>query len=461
MTDISTLSHAELDRLAEASDATRGDAVLRRVEAFFRRFVAFPSDHATVAVTLWCAHAHSVRLFETTPRLAFLSPEPASGKTRALEITEQLVPRPIATVNVTPAYVFRKMAEDDGLPTVLFDEIDTVFGPKAKENEEIRGWLNAGHHRGANAGRCVVRGNQVQTEELPSFCAVAMAGLGWLPDTIMSRSVVIRMRRRHAGETVEPFRRRTHGAHATAIKLALEAWAAGLPPEITKWPELPSSIQDRDADVWEPLIAVADLAGGDWPKRAREAAVALVADAKDTEPSLGIRLLADIKSVFGERDAVASKVLIQELCGLVESPWQDLKGKPLDERRLSSLLRQYGVRSKSIRLGEATPKGYSRSDFHDAWARYLPSPDTAATSATSATTASVAPFVPDVADVADVALPAGEGRCVQCGDTGGKLVDAGNDGIVRLHPECRRFWFAADRGNDDCERMTAEACEAG
>lgn len=136
--------------------------------------------------------------WETTPRIAFLSAEPASGKSRALEITETLVPHPVTAVNVSPAYLFRKIGNDEGA-TILFDEIDTVFGPKAKENEEIRGLLNAGYRRGAVAGRCVVRGRTIETEEIPAYSAVALAGLGWLPDTILSRSVIVRMRRRHAG----------------------------------------------------------------------------------------------------------------------------------------------------------------------------------------------------------------------------------------------------------------------
>ncbi|MFY9836972.1 MAG: hypothetical protein WAK55_10950, partial [Xanthobacteraceae bacterium] len=149
--------------------------------------------------------------WESTPRIAFLSPEPASGKSRALEITELLVPNPVAAINVSPAYMFRKIGDEEGV-TLLYDEIDTVFGPRARENEELRGLLNAGHRRGAVAGRCVVHGKTIETEEIPAYAAVAMAGLGWLPDTIMSRSVVVRMRRRHDGEQVEPYRRRVHAA---------------------------------------------------------------------------------------------------------------------------------------------------------------------------------------------------------------------------------------------------------
>jgi hypothetical protein len=265
-----------------------GARLLNDIYSFVSRFVAYPSEAARVAHTLWIVHAHLMDRWEATPRLAFLSPEPASGKTRAIEITELLVPNPVSAVNVSPAYLLRKVGNDEGA-TILFDEIDTVFGPKAKANEEIRGLLNAGHRRGAVAGRCVIKGKEIVTEEIPAYAAVALAGLGWLPDTIITRSVVVNMRRRHRGEHIEPFRRRIHEKEATPIRLAIETWAKGLDCEIT-WPELPGEIQDRDADVWEPLVAVADLAGGNWPGRARSAAVALLTASKEMEPSLGIRL---------------------------------------------------------------------------------------------------------------------------------------------------------------------------
>ena len=195
------------------------------------------------------------------------SPEPASGKTRALEATELLVPRAVEAINVSPAYLFRKVGAPEGRPTILFDEIDTVFGPKARDNEEIRGLLNAGHRRSGVAGRCVVRGKIVETEEIPAYCAVALAGLGWLPDTILSRSIIIRMRRRAPDETVEPFRRREAEPMGTGLKKRIAAWAAKNAKTIEDArPDMPVGIEDRNADVWEPLIAIADAAGGEWPR---------------------------------------------------------------------------------------------------------------------------------------------------------------------------------------------------
>lgn len=363
------------------------DGLLARVHDFLGRFVVYPSDHAQIAHTLWAAHAHAMKAWESTPRIAFLSPEPGSGKTRALEVTELLVPRAVEAVNTTPAYLFRKVADPKGLPTILYDEVDTLFGPKAKDNEEIRGMLNAGHRRGAVAGRCVTRGEVVETEELPAYCAVALAGLHNLPDTLFTRSVIIRMKRRSPGEQVTPYRRRVYLGEGTGLRDELAGWAADYSLG-DAWPLMPPGIADRDADVWEALLAVADAAGGDWPTLAREAAVALVADAKAAAgQSLGIRLLSDIRQVWdespaeGPASAMHTEPLLDALNKLDEAPWGDLKGRPLDPRRLSIFLRGYEVRPCDVRamvpeLGEEkVRKGYKRDELHDAWERYLP-PDT-------------------------------------------------------------------------------------
>jgi Protein of unknown function (DUF3631) len=461
--NIDKMSNAELDAIIDD-----GGRMLASVYGFLGRFVAYPSEHARVAHALWIVHTHLMDRWESTPRLALLSPEPASGKTRALEITELLVPNPVSAVNVSPAYLFRKVGNEEGV-TILFDEIDTVFGPKAKENEEIRGLLNAGHRRGAVAGRCVVHGKQVVTEEIPAYAPVALAGLGWLPDTIMSRSVIIRMRRRSQGEKVEQFRRRIQERQGHQIRALIQQWAQEA--EIA-WPELPPEIQDRDADVWEPLIAIADAVGSEWPTRARVAAVTLVAASKEVDPSLGIRLLADLRTIFSDREQMTTKEVLQALNNLDESPWGDLKGKPLDERSLARRLKQYGIKSKNLNLGGYDrPKGYHRDDLYDAWNRYLPSPPSSETTATSATGATEpglwAEKVADVADssekvadallkngngmsevaeVADVAdLSAHAGRvCAQCG-AGPSTTPRGDlstyqVGGIWLLGSCRRFW---------------------
>jgi uncharacterized protein DUF3631 len=351
-----------------------GAALLDDVRAFLARFVIYPSEEAHTAHTLWVVHTHFMDSWESTPRLAFLSAEPESGKTRALEVSNLLVPNPVDAVNVSASYLFRKVAA--GAPTILFDEIDTVFGTRngnATNNEDIRGLLNAGHRRGAVAGRCVVQGNTVLTEELPAYAAVALAGLGDLPDTILSRAIIVRMNRRAPGERVEPFRARLHTKEGHALRDRLIAWTKGT--RITGWPTLPDEVTDRAADCWEPLIAVADLAGGKWPGTARAAAIALVTRLVEDrrEASLGLRLLSDMRVVLGKDPHKTTVAILDRLQKLDESPWTDIKGKPLTDRGLAVRLRHYGIKPVVLKTGpKSTARGYRKDDFADAWHRYLP-----------------------------------------------------------------------------------------
>ncbi|MGV7215025.1 DUF3631 domain-containing protein [Bradyrhizobium sp. UFLA05-112] len=394
VSDIPRLVEGAVKLKAEASAANSanradtaaedGAALLDDVRCFLCRFVSYPSEHAAIAHTLWIAHTHLMGAWESTARLSFLSPEPGSGKTRALEVTEPLVPRPVHATNVSPAYLYRKCGDEEGPPTILFDEIDAIFGPKAKEHEDVRSFLNSGHRRGATFGRCVVYGTRVETEDVQSFAAVALAGLGWLPDSIMTRSVIVRMRRRAPDERVEAFRHRIHAPIGKELCRRIEGWARAVAgqAEVAR-PVMPTGIEDRTADVWEPLLVVADLASGKWPDLARKAAVALVAGAaSDTPPSLNIRLLSDLRTIFIARDAevqattpkgLPTKLILEALHGLEDAPWSHLK-EPLNDHSLARRLHDYGIKSDKLRpRGQNQCKGYRLADLGDAWRRYLPS----------------------------------------------------------------------------------------
>ncbi|MFE0358968.1 DUF3631 domain-containing protein [Streptomyces nigra] len=366
------------------TDRIDGAALLNEVEAFHRRFNVFPNEAAYVAVVLWDAHAHLLDCFESTPRLAFLSPEPGSGKSRALEIVETLVPNPMAAVDASAAALFRAVAGVDGKrPTILFDEIDTIFGPKAGDNEQLRGFINAGHRRNRPMFRCVGDGANQTVQAFHSFAAVAVAGLGYLPDTIRDRSVSIRMRRRARNETIEPYRTRIHEKEGFALRDRLATWAEQVSERVMNvWPALPEGVTDRPADVWEPLLAIADAAGGDWPDRAREACVVLVTASKANDKgSLGVRLLTDLRDhVMVGIDRLPTVAILDRLNALDDAPWADLHGKPLDNRRLSRMLAEYmtadnePITSRNIKAAGSVLKGYYAADLRDAWARYCPPP---------------------------------------------------------------------------------------
>jgi hypothetical protein len=352
------------------SPAAAGAELLDDLRTFVGRFVAAPLPEALDAIVLWAAHAHMSGFFYTSPRLALLSPEPGSGKTRVLEVLYPVVARPMFSFSASPAAIFRKLAQEDH--TLLFDEVDTIFTRKGKDdgNEDLRALLNAGYRRGATIPRCV--GPRHEVQEFGVFAPVALAGLGDLPDTIMTRSVIVRMRRRAPSERIEQFRMRIHEPQGAELRDRLAAWAEVVGPQVGEaWPELPAGVVDRDAEIWEPLLAVADAAGGHWPATARGACVELLKVASDREVSLGVRLLGDLRTVFGTADALATSDILEALNELDEAPWGDLYGKKLEPRTLARMLKRYGVTSTTVKIGGKALRGYRRESLWDTWERYL------------------------------------------------------------------------------------------
>jgi hypothetical protein len=362
-------------------------SVLDELDTLLGRYVVFPHREAQAAVALWIVHCHALDAFESTPRLALLSPERETGKSRTLEVLTLLVPEPIHTVNISAAALFRMV--DDRQPTLLMDEADTYLGrTTAKAHEDLRGLINAGHRRGAKAYRGEVSGKAVKVADFSAFAACALAGIGDLPDTILDRAVIVSMKRRAEHEPIEPFRERLARPGAEQIRDRVAQWAAHNVNTLRDaFPEMPVGIVDRVADVWEPLIAIADLAGGEWPELAREAAVKLYAERRRRDPSFGVLLLTDCRTVFDARgvDRLTSKALVEALLALEESSWANLKGKPLDTARVARTLKPYDVRPATHRFGAETHRGYLREDFHDAWARYLVTPVTPDTGVTPVT----------------------------------------------------------------------------
>lgn len=343
-----------------------GAELLHDVRDVIRRYCALPGEHELNAVVLWCALTHLVSEFDYAPRLVIRSAEKRSGKSRLLEIVDGLVHCPLRAVNATTAYVFRSLDRDPP-PTLLFDEVDTIFGSRrvADKNEDLRGLLNAGFQRGLPFGRVV--GSDLTAREFNTFGMAALAGIGRMPETIEDRAVVVVMKRHRDDEAVQPFRPRRDGKSLDELRGRLAVWAGAVRERAaTINPELP--VDDRAADVWEPLIVVADVAGGEWPQLARDAAVALTSSAaeEDTARSLQLQLLADIRSVFSA-SFIKSDDLCARLCAIPESPWGQME---LNPTKLGKRLYEYGIKTRHTK--DKRERGYHLVDFADAFSRYLP-----------------------------------------------------------------------------------------
>jgi hypothetical protein len=385
--------------------------ILANVEVFLRRFIVMP-EHAVTIVVLWLSHVYSFAAFEFTPYLAVTSATKRSGKSRLLEVLGVILgaARAVFTANISAASLYRLINAKPGV-AILWDEVDRI--PKEKA-EELWGLINSGWRLGGQVHRQT--GPKMETlGTFSTFSPKVLAGIGRpLPDTVGDRSLTLRMERRLPSEKVERLRLRKAEAEAAEIRVSLEAWAteATIRRLAAAEPVLPSSIQnDRLLDVAEPLFALADEAGGEWPTRIRAAIIDQEATARQVEEDeLSLLALAHVFEAFTvkEADRLFTDEILAYLITLDSGPWAEFWGPTVEAgktvapaRRLRKLLDRFDrIEPVSVRIGDVAKKGYHLGPIQEAASRYL--------SVTNVT--SVTPLASDVSDVADVTDTQPEGR---------------------------------------------------
>lgn len=369
----------DADMFAEITpwpDPVDGAALLMALGEVIGRHVK--ADRATiVAAALWCTHTYLLDVLTVSPIAHISAPEKRCGKTVLLSCLGRLAWRPIQACNISAAATFR--AIEAWTPTLLVDEADSFL----RDNEELRGVLNSGHTRqSAYVIRC--DGEQNEPKKFSTWAAKAIAGIGRIADTLEDRAIPLRLRRKLPGETVDNLRRAPE-TQFSMLRAKLLRWTTDHAREIGSAAPAPlPGLNDRANDNFEPLLAIADAAGGPWPKLAREAARALAGH--DDERDAGDELLAAIREAFASKgvDRLPSAALIDALCADTEGPWATWnRGKPITPRQVARKLGDYRISPCNMRLPTGhVAKGYSRNQFSDAWARYTPSPETPHLSAT-------------------------------------------------------------------------------
>jgi putative DNA primase/helicase len=343
-----------------------GPDLLDRLSTIIRRHVVM-ADHAADTIALWVIHTYLLDCFGISPRLAITSPERGCGKTTLVDILSHLVMRPLPVANATASAVFRIV--EIQRPTLLIDEADTFLS----ESDELRGILNSGHRQGGAVIRAV--GENLEPRSFSTYSACAIALIGKLPSTLADRSVLIELRRRRPEEFVEPFRfDRTGPLDQLASQVA--RWAQDNAACVrAAEPTIPAGVLNRTADNWRPLLAISEVARGEWPVRTRQAVQCFVAAVGEDDHSTGVALLADIRAIFAQRcvDRMRSAELVDALVAIEGRTWAEWKaGKPITANSLARILAPFRIKPGTIRTCDGTPKGYQFGQFEDAISRYLP-----------------------------------------------------------------------------------------
>ena len=372
-------NEAPFEEVEPWNKPVNGAELLDDLTQTVRRFIIC-EPHTAQAAALWIAMTWFIDVIQVAPLAVITAPEKRCGKSLLLTLIGRLVPKPIQASSISPSALFRSI--DAWQPTLLIDEVDACM----KDNEELRGLINCGHTRdSAFTVRCV--GDDHTPKKFNVWGAKALSGIGRVADTVEDRSIILELRRKLPTESIDRIRYAEPNLF-TNLSRKLARFAADNNEQVSQArPDLPPSLNDRAQDNWEPLLAIAKVAGGDWFKIATASAL-MLSGSESRTLTIGTELLNDIQEVFerNQIDRISSVDLIKELCADDEKPWATYnKGFQIKPRQIAARLKEYSIHSKTVRIGLGeTPKGYDANQFREAFSRYIP-----ATPLVSATTPQV------------------------------------------------------------------------
>jgi uncharacterized protein DUF3631/Toprim domain-containing protein len=359
-------------RVEPWTEPVDGAALLEALTKAIKQY-AFLIEDLAVVIALWIVLSwlHWHEKFAThSPLLLITSAEKDSGKTTLAKLVSFLVRCGLPNVSISGPALFRSISKWS--PCLVIDEADTAL----VNNEDLRAVINSSWTRGDGVIRCDPDTHEPRL--YPTFApkVVAMKGRD-LPDTTLSRSIIITMKPRRPGdpgEAIEDFDHLDCELFAQLRSQCLR-WANDNADELARIkPEIPSQFFNRRRANWKPLLAIAEQAGGGWKQAARKGALAIEAVADTFDRSIGVQLLQAMKDAFEARgkDRITSVGLKSDLAADETAPWATFnRGRPISERQIAKLLKPFGVRPGTIRLDDGTtPKGYLRAWFDDAFDRF-------------------------------------------------------------------------------------------
>ncbi len=343
-------------------EPVEGKGLVQEIQTVIRSHVIL-SDREALAVALWILTSYVFRQFRICPRLLISSPEKRCGKTTLLETIQALCFRGLAAANISSASLYRGL--EAWSPTLLIDEADTFLAG----NDELRGILNSGHTKST---AYVIRtvGDDHEPKLFPTFAPIALGMIKTPPDTLLDRSVVIRLQRKLGTDPVAPLPLEAEQAYLP-IRQKCVRWAQDHADQLENNRELtPSDIgNDRARDNWIPLTAIAQQCG-----LLEEAQAACQKLTQKDDDSLTVELLSDIQQIFWEanKDKLPSKILVKKLIDMEERPWTEYcRGKPLTQNKLAQLLKGFSIHTVQARVGAKNLKHYQLSNLQPIFDRYL------------------------------------------------------------------------------------------
>lgn len=376
MENFETANHHQNHNSTETpAAAISGADLLDHVAAYIRKYLVC-DEHQLTILTLWSACSHSQARFTTAPYLDIRSPQPHCGKSVCIMLLEHVSGSQGYFTGAPAATLLKRLLADHSMAkrempepsTFLFDDCQHTFS--SSERQPLLSLLNSssqwcGYFLAAD-------GNY------SCFGLKAFAGSAPLPPSLAARCIPILLRRAKPSEKYLRSRSPEVVDAGEALAEQLSQWTKNIEFRLAQAidneaPNFSEALSPGQQSMANPLLYVADIAGGSWPAKARAAVTAVFAVA---EASPELQILKDIRDIFDDKknpEYLATSDLLNELSNMDHRPWS--AWGPKSGKRLARHLLPFEIQPTYMHRGIEGQgfRGYFLKDFQDAWERYLSS----------------------------------------------------------------------------------------
>jgi hypothetical protein len=343
--------------------------LLDGVLAQLRRYIIIHDEHFAVVCALWVLFAWCHDIATYSPLLVIQSADSGAAKTHLTQAIVWLSPRGLMITEPTGPVLYRTVDRDR--PTLGVDDADRLL-PRKPDLAHI---VNVSYTRGIT----IPRTEQRVPRYYSPFCPKVLNGIDLLPhlqSATRTRCIAGNLLPKLDDEEVVDFKRAYIDEDFSVLRRKAMRWAADNMVAIRDAnPALPEGFsRNRQKDNYTLLFAIGDLAGGDWPKKIRAAAVKLTRE--HDEPSLGKCALAKFYEFFAVYGSLITSERVEKLFEATgDAEWCNYRdrGRPINKWEIAALLRPFEIYPDNIhpRGGKTTDRGYDAAWFEIAFRHYL------------------------------------------------------------------------------------------
>jgi 5S rRNA maturation endonuclease (ribonuclease M5) len=362
-------------------EKVNGSDLVKGLSNLIRDHIFFKDQRISILIAFWLLGTYLFETFNFYGYLWVTSPTIRCGKSLLLDLLSQLAFNSTGRlINPSVASLFRLVAHDKA--TIVLDEMEKLRNEDKEEFSALMAILNGGFQKHSIVTRIEKTKGGFAPMNFPVYSPKILAGINRVSDTIEDRSFKIEMTRKTKSERIQRLHLAKEGKEFQRLRSDLFLWALLYASEVAEVYEgldeikEISSLNDREKDVWEPLLSIAlvidEMSIGNFFDTL--VSLALDVSKRDSEKNIMEEAIPNFISLIDEIFLTDKKQCFISSSDLYQQIQNDENLSFITSKKsLANFIQKLGLFPNRMRSGSSIVRGYlfERDWLEDLRERYV------------------------------------------------------------------------------------------